>query len=74
MKWIVFGGSRGFETYCRDETDPIELSGGSDFVADYWNWHLMLLCLPHPHLPSGVGLRRRSKSFEKARSWNFEHV
>ena len=33
---------RGFETYCRDETDPIELSGGSDFVADYWNWHLML--------------------------------
>ena len=30
---IVFGGSRGFETYCRDETDPIELSGGSNFVG-----------------------------------------
>ena len=42
IKKIVFGGSGGFETYCRDETDPIELSGGSDVVADYWNWHLML--------------------------------
>ena len=40
MKWIVFGGSHGFETYCRDETDPIELSGGSGFLADYWNWHI----------------------------------
>ena len=23
------------EAYCRDETDPIALSGVSDFVADY---------------------------------------
>ena len=29
------GRPRATETYCRDETDPIALSGVSDFVADY---------------------------------------
>ena len=34
---IVFGWTCGFWSYCRDETDPIELSGVADFVADYSN-------------------------------------
>ena len=32
---MVFRGPRATETYCPDETDPIALSGISDFVADY---------------------------------------
>ena len=32
---MVFGSPRATETYCRDETDPIALSGVSDFVAAY---------------------------------------
>jgi hypothetical protein len=31
----VFGRPRATETYCRDETHLIALSGVSDFVADY---------------------------------------
>ena len=34
IKYAILGRPRAKETYCRDETDPIELSGGSDFVAD----------------------------------------
>jgi hypothetical protein len=32
---MVFGSLRATETYCRDETDPIVLSGVSDFVAEH---------------------------------------
>ena len=64
MKLVVFGRRRGTETYCRNETDPIELSGGSDFVSDYWNWQNVITFLisyntatppipqiPHPPTP-----------------------
>ena len=32
---MVFRSPRATETYCRDETDPMALSGVSHFVADY---------------------------------------
>ena len=32
---MVFGSPCATETYCRDEMDPMALSGVSDFVAEY---------------------------------------
>ena len=32
---MVFGAPPAMETYCRDETDPILLTGVSDSVADH---------------------------------------
>ena len=32
---MMFSSPRATETYCRDETDPILLTGVSDSVADY---------------------------------------
>ena len=34
INYTIFRRPRGKETYCRDETDPIALSGVSGFVAD----------------------------------------
>ena len=35
INYTIFRRPRGKETYCRDETDPILLTGVSDSVADY---------------------------------------
>ena len=35
IKTMIFGRPRATETYCRNKTDPMALSGVSDFVADY---------------------------------------
>ena len=29
-------GLRGTETYCRDAVDPLEQTGGPDFVTESW--------------------------------------
>jgi hypothetical protein len=34
-QYVVFGSPRATQPYCRDETDPVALSGVSDFVADH---------------------------------------